>query len=117
MLQAARGYRAVIRDPLLLNAATTREWCNAWLGGVVSPPREGEAIATDVPTLVLHGALDPVLPVEDIEAQLTGFSNVELLTYPDIAHDVVSSSLCAEVAAGEFYRRGLQAVREASCTQ
>jgi pimeloyl-ACP methyl ester carboxylesterase len=117
MLQAARGYRAVIRDPLLLNAATTREWCNAWLGGVASPQREGEAIATDVPTLVLHGALDPVLPVEDIEAQLTGFSNVELLTYPDIAHDVVSSSLCAEAAAGEFYRRGLQAVREASCAQ
>ena len=77
MLQAARGYRAVIRDPLLLNAATTRDWCSAcWTTPVTSP-----------------------------------------VTYPDIAHDVVSASLCAEVAAGEFYRQGLASVRQASCPQ
>jgi pimeloyl-ACP methyl ester carboxylesterase len=117
LLAAARGYRAVIRDPLLLNVSTTREWCGAWLEGVTGPAREGEAIRTDIPTLVLHGALDPVLPVEDIEAQLSTFENVELLTYPDIAHDVVSASLCAEMAAGEFYRAGLDSVSAASCNE
>ena len=116
-LQAARGYRAVIRDPLIQSAENTRDWCEAWLGGISGPEIEGLAITTDIPTLVLHGELDPVLPVEDIEAQLAGFENVELITYPDIAHDVVSASYCAEMAAGAFYSRGLDFADEQSCSE
>jgi pimeloyl-ACP methyl ester carboxylesterase len=72
LLQASRGYRSVIRDPLLLNASTTRAWCATWLGDIKGPKLEGEPIHTDVPTLLLHGELDPVLPVEDIAAQAAG---------------------------------------------
>ena len=116
-LKAARGYAAVIRDPLMLSTETTREWCDAWLGETRGPALEGLAVSTDIPTLVLHGELDPVLPIEDIEAQLSTFENVELITYPDIAHDVVSASLCAEVAAGKFYRFGFESRDGQSCNE
>ena len=114
---ASRGYRSVIRDPLLINARSTSAWCDAWLGDVRGPDREGEPIRTDIPTLLLHGELDPVLPVEDVATQLDTLPNARLLTYPGIAHDVVSSSLCAEVAAGEFFLDPMGAEAGASCNE
>ena len=116
-LAAARGYQAVIRDPLILSTETTKEWCDAWLGDVRGPALEGMQISSDIPTLVLHGELDPILPVEDIEEQLASFKNVQLLTYPDIAHDVVSASYCAEITAGEFYRLGAEFGAAQSCSE
>lgn len=63
---------------------------------------EGEAISTAIPSLFLHGDLDPVLPVRDLERQIKHFANSQYLIYPDVAHDVVGSSECAELEAADF---------------
>ena len=64
---------------------------------------EIQPVVTEIPTLFLHGKLDPVLPIDDLQDQFRYFKQYDYLFFDDIAHDVVSSSLCAEKAAGLFF--------------
>ncbi|KUJ84634.1 alpha/beta hydrolase [Microbulbifer sp. ZGT114] len=75
--------------------------CRIW---AIPPagPLEAEAIAAEVPTLILHGALDPVLDAEDAEKARAALPNHQWLLFPQLAHDVISASNCAEEAAAKF---------------
>ena len=61
----------------------------------------GAALETDIPTLFLHGELDPVTRLEDVRSQQQRFSNSVVVTFP-LSHDVLSSDQCAEVIAAKF---------------
>ncbi|WP_246068528.1 alpha/beta fold hydrolase [Microbulbifer harenosus] len=78
---------------------------------------ESRAIKTEVPTLVMHGALDPVLSAEDANTARKKLPNHQWLLFPQLAHDVISASDCAEQAAAAFLNEPLQPVAEtaASC--
>ncbi|WP_240914222.1 alpha/beta fold hydrolase [Microbulbifer sp. SH-1] len=78
---------------------------------------ESRAIKTEVPTLVMHGALDPVLSAEDADTARKKLPNHQWLLFPQLAHDVISASDCAEQAAAAFLNEPLQPVVEtaASC--
>ena len=67
-----------------------------------SAPIEGQPIVTAIPTLLLHGEMDPVLPVADLDAQMLHFSRAAYLVFPQVAHDVIGSSACAELEAADF---------------
>ena len=56
---------------------------------------------TSVPTLFLHGRLDSVTRLVDIEANLTYFTNHRLITF-DLAHSILTSSECGEIIAAKF---------------
>ncbi|MCK7596984.1 alpha/beta hydrolase [Microbulbifer sp. CAU 1566] len=75
--------------------------CRIW--AIPSAPLlESRAIKTPVPTLVMHGGLDPVLAASDADQARKKLPNHQWLLFPDLAHDVISASDCAEEAAAQF---------------
>lgn len=63
---------------------------------------ESRAIETPLPVLVMHGGLDPVLAAEDADRARRKLPNHQWLLFPELAHDVISASNCAERAAARF---------------
>ena len=92
-----------------------KKWCKLWLSGVAAPRSEVEPVHTSIPTLFIHGKLDPILPFEDVEAQMKYFKNWAFLIFDDYSHSVITSSLCAEKMAGMFYERQLDYGKHTNC--
>lgn len=67
-----------------------------------APSLESQAVETPLPVLLLHGGLDPVLAADDVDRARRKLPNHQWLLFPDLAHDVISASRCAEQAAGRF---------------
>ncbi|WP_428821117.1 alpha/beta fold hydrolase [Microbulbifer sp. MCCC 1A16149] len=87
--------------------------CRIW--AIPSAPLlEARAIKTQVPTLVMHGALDPVLAAEDANRARKKLPNHQWLLFPKLAHDVISASDCAEQAAASFLDSPEQPVVDAA---
>ncbi|MBN8431399.1 alpha/beta fold hydrolase [Microbulbifer salipaludis] len=82
-----------------------------------APVLESRAVKTPLPTLVMHGALDPVLAARDADRARKKLPNHQWLLFPQLAHDVISASECAEQAAARFLDDPQQPVTEvaASC--
>ncbi|MGL6159807.1 alpha/beta fold hydrolase [Microbulbifer sp.] len=75
--------------------------CRIW--AIPSAPlAESQAVETRVPILLLHGGLDPVLSAEDADRARRSLPNHQWLLFPKLAHDVISASDCAEMAAARF---------------
>lgn len=74
--------------------------CDA-LGVAAGEPRLGVPLQTEVPTLFLHGELDPITRLVDVRSQLAHFSRGVVVTFP-LSHDVLSSDQCAESVAAKF---------------
>ncbi|WP_237056784.1 alpha/beta fold hydrolase [Microbulbifer sediminum] len=75
--------------------------CRIW--AIPSAPlEEARPIRTPLPTLVLHGALDPVLDAADADRARQKLPNHQWLLFPKLSHDVISASNCAENAAARF---------------
>lgn len=75
--------------------------CRIW----ALPPAtlvESQAVVTPLPVLLLHGALDPVLAAKDVDKARRKLPNHQWLLFPQLAHDVISASNCAEDAAARF---------------
>ncbi|HEY8568844.1 alpha/beta hydrolase [Microbulbifer sp.] len=90
--------------------------CRIW--AIPSAPLlESRAIKTEIPALVMHGALDPVLSADDANSARKKLPNHQWLLFPLLAHDVISASDCAEQAAAAFLDHPDQSVVEtaASC--
>nr|WP_255771367.1 alpha/beta hydrolase [Microbulbifer guangxiensis] len=96
-----------VRSDLALMQLQCRIWAIPPAG-----PVEAEAIAAQAPTLILHGALDPVLDAEDAGRARKAMPNHQWLLFPQLAHDVISASNCAEGAAAEFLNDPSQPVVE-----
>lgn len=63
---------------------------------------ESRAVKTSLPVMVLHGGLDPVLSASDAEKARRKLPNHQWLLFPQLAHDIISASNCAEDAAARF---------------
>lgn len=101
-IEMASGLRHELRTPTIALLKFNQLQCERW---PVDPagPIEGEPVITQIPTLFLHGALDPVLPVENLEKQLVNFSQSAYEVFPDISHSIVGVHPCGEPMAQAFY--------------
>ena len=87
--------------------------CRIW--AIPSAPiLESRAIKTDIPALVMHGGLDPVLSAADADKARRKLPNHQWLLFPKLAHDVISASDCAEQAAAAFLDNPQQPVIESA---
>ncbi|WP_226648718.1 alpha/beta fold hydrolase [Microbulbifer variabilis] len=75
--------------------------CRIW-AIPAAPLLESQPIATPAPVMVLHGGLDPVLSAEDVDMARKALPNHQWLLFPQLAHDIISASSCAEKAAARF---------------
>ena len=97
----------LVRETAVLELSSTLDQCHHW-GVEAASNIEFEPIHTDIPTLFLHGELDPVLPVEDLEKQMVTFSRSAKVTFEEIAHTVVGVHPCGAKLARAFYEYKLE---------
>jgi pimeloyl-ACP methyl ester carboxylesterase len=84
-------------------ARQTRELeiCEAW-GLPAAPGLADEPITSDIPTLVLSGAYDPITPPEWSKAVADQLSNSYYYEFPASGHSVDSYNPCAESIKAAF---------------
>jgi len=99
---------------LLIEFDATIKQCKQW--DIARADRqEGEAINTEIPTLFLHGGLDPVLPADDLDSHTATFSQSAKVIFPDIAHTVVGVHHCGMEFALAFIDKKLEFRDGLSC--
>ncbi len=82
--QRQKGTRAVDRSVSL--AGTVRQ-----LAAIAAAPSRLERLQSlDLPTLVIHGEVDPLVPVENGRRTAAAIPGARLLTFPDMGHDLPS---------------------------
>ncbi len=101
-IESAARLRPQLRESAIALLEYSREKCTR-LPVPAAPPIEGQPVVTNIPTLFLHGALDPVLPVEYLEQQLVHFSQSDYEIFNEISHSIVGVHPCGETMAGAFY--------------
>ena len=95
LVAATAGVREEIKRVVL--AAITQSWldvCAFW--GTPAPPAiENEAVASDIPTLVLAGEYDPITPTAYAQLAAATLSQSHVFQFRGFAHGIFSSG-CAD---------------------
>jgi pimeloyl-ACP methyl ester carboxylesterase len=71
--------------------------CAVWPRGAISPAF-GERLTSDIPTLLISGALDPVTPSYFADSAALGLRRAERYVEPDQGHGVLTDSARARMA-------------------
>jgi pimeloyl-ACP methyl ester carboxylesterase len=102
--EEAEMRRAVARHPRLSNWLSVVFQLPACRGWPVQPREAGfsQPVRSDVPVLMLAGALDPVTPPSYAEAALAHLPNGQLHVIPGAAHSVLDSESCARRLVAQF---------------
>ena len=99
--RATAADSGILGDAVSTDLELLQVQCRIW----ALPPAtllESQAVETTLPVLLLHGALDPVLAAKDADKARRKLPNHQWLLFPELAHDVISASNCAEHAAARF---------------
>lgn len=100
------------------NDRTFEAWdriCDAWPRGEIGADYH-EPVVSDVPALVLSGALDPVTPPRRGEDLAAGFARALHLVVPGTGHGATGRGCVSELVA-EFVRAGSAADLDTSCVE
>jgi pimeloyl-ACP methyl ester carboxylesterase len=71
------------------------------LGVVGKDERLARKTVTDIPTLFLHGSIDPITPMRDVNSSAQSFSHHFVKEF-NLSHDILSSDECGESLASLF---------------
>jgi pimeloyl-ACP methyl ester carboxylesterase len=99
--QATRDLPIFIQNSALEQAKTMFELCQAWHVSR-SPGLENQAVVSDIPTLVLAGAYDPVTAPAWGKLASETLSRSFFYTFPNAAHGVFASGDCPVAMIGDF---------------
>lgn len=101
-LQRARAAYAAY--PMLKGMADAPDVSNACdLWAKRSPdPRDGAAVESDLPSLVLAGIYDPVTPPQYARLAAASLRRSFYFEFPGAGHDVLSNEPCADLLAAAF---------------
>lgn len=113
-LLKANNMRHELSESSVAQLLFNQEQCDRW-PAKPGESVEGEPVQTAIPTLMLHGALDPILPVEDLENQLSFFSNVDYEIFSDMSHSIVGIHPCGEAIASAFFDHKLEFRSHLTC--
>ena len=113
-IDEASELRPELREASVALLRYNQDQCRRW----PVPPgdrKEGEPVNTNIPTLFLHGALDPVLPVENLQQQMRHFGNADFEIFADVSHSIVGIHPCGETLVTAFYNYKLDFRDHVSC--
>ena len=97
----ANSIRPYLKKLVLSYLHFSREICRIWRVQH-APSVEGELIETEIPTLFLQGALDPITPSLYLKDQLRFFKNYTKIEFRDGSHWGPATDYCAMKKAGQF---------------
>lgn len=115
-ITAAGAIRPELSESAVALLEYNRKQCERW-PVTAAPPVEGQPVVTSIPTLFLHGALDPVLPAEYLQQQLSNFPQSDYEVFEGVAHSIVGVHPCGESMASAFYNYKLDFRSHISCTE
>lgn len=92
-----------------------RASCEHWVRGPI-PEGFREPVVSDVPALVLSGALDPVTPPRWGEHALEGLANGRHVVVPGAGHGITTLP-CADEVLAEFFTTGDAKAVDATCLE
>lgn len=75
--------------------------CELWDSGVADPI-EAQAVESDIPTLIVNGAFDPITPPAWAEMVHNDLSNSYFFVYPTAGHGSVNDEVCTAQMALAF---------------
>lgn len=73
------------------------------LGMPMRPASDYSAVQTDIPSLIIEGAMDPITPPPNAKAILPGFSNGTYVEFPFAGHGPSRSVQCSGHMLNRFY--------------
>jgi len=88
--------------------------CDSWRNGPLDQSLKAP-IASDIPTLVLSGELDPITPTEFAETAVSRLKHGQLVHVVGYGHSLLTTSRCAIDAAGAFLRKPM-AEQKSECS-
>jgi pimeloyl-ACP methyl ester carboxylesterase len=92
-LHRARGHDHPAAPALTRVLEQTLDTCAGWRSGRADP-RERERVVSDVPALLLAGALDPVTPPSYAQRAVAGLGAGRLVEFPGAGHAVIAAGAC-----------------------
>jgi pimeloyl-ACP methyl ester carboxylesterase len=101
VLRRSREIEHPAAPALTRTIEVTLELCADWRSGRADP-RERDQVISDVPTLLLAGALDPVTPPSYAERAAAGLTAGQLVVFPAAGHAVVAAGDCPRRLASTF---------------
>ncbi len=108
---------AELREYFIISVEQTLQGCQDW-GVVAANSIEAERVVSDVPTLLVSGAVDPVTPPESGDSALAGLSNGQHVVFPTAGHSITFTSTpagtCAASMVIAFFNDPMAAV-DTSC--
>ncbi len=96
----------------LLLLQSQQKLCASW--GVAAAPQALPTLQSSTSTLILAGALDPVISIEDIENTANYFTNVSVETMAGAGHSVWYQHECARTRVIEFLTSTREMTAESS---
>jgi pimeloyl-ACP methyl ester carboxylesterase len=78
--------------------------CDSWRTGTLDQSLKAP-IASDIPTLVLSGELDPITPTEFAETAVSRLKNGQLVKVTGSGHSLLTTSPCAIDIAAAFLKK------------
>ncbi len=101
IVNRAAGIAALVRRPLVAQALDALAACALW-PVPSAQPLENEPVASDIPTLLLSGAYDPVTPPAWGAEAAAFLRNSWHIVLPDVGHGALFASACAETITLSF---------------
>lgn len=103
MVVETQGVTREIRDPMVATLRGQFDLCAQW-PHQRGDPREHQAVASDIATLVLASANDPVTPPSYGQLAAQTLSRAQYVEVPGIGHSVVMQGyVCARTMLDAFY--------------
>lgn len=95
---AEPGYSRFAVD---LSAEELFDSCDEWPSGT-APAFEDELVISDIPTLLLGGAFDPITPIEGLDTIAEGLSTSWSVVFPNEGHGIAPTPCGAEIVRAFF---------------
>lgn len=112
-LAAAQGVRLELADFFSASVQPLFAACQNWVSAPLDP-RENQAVASDLPVLLLAGEYDPITPPDWGRMAANTLPNAYFYEFPGNGHWVTRSSSCARSLALAFWEKP-DAVPDSTC--
>jgi pimeloyl-ACP methyl ester carboxylesterase len=89
----------LLKEWLLSRPSTTP--CELWPVSALDP-RDRQPVVSEIPTLILAGALDPATPVEYARATAATLRRAHFFVFPGVSHGVLAVDVCASDVVDAF---------------
>jgi pimeloyl-ACP methyl ester carboxylesterase len=115
LINDAASQYPLIQQTLQADYDLLAQVCALWFDQPFEPPQV-QAVSSNLPVLVLHGALNPNFSPELVEAWLKGFRNAQVVVFPGYGSSILMSADCSATVVAGFLENPTRRV-DSACVE